>query len=100
MTQERAKILTDFFNADHERTKKIMAMDVNQAVAEINTFGHDFSADELSEFSNALKQSSTMSDADLENVAGGVGGGDMEENFWPLILIPLVIIPALTVPNW
>ena len=80
LTQERANKITDFLNADEARARSIMALGPDEALTQINGgLGMDFAKEEILEYGELLKRAALSDDA-LEGVAGGTGGGDMEEH--------------------
>ena len=74
LTQERANVLTEFLNADEERTKDLFALEANEAQVQINALGNDFTLDEIIEYGEAVKKLTAQGELDadaLDNVAGG-----------------------------
>jgi len=76
LTQERAEKLMEYLNQDEARTLKLLELDPEAALAEINAEGYDFSADELYDFGQALasvskKDEGEISADELDDVAGG-----------------------------
>ena len=77
LTQERKKIITGIINAN----QKLVDLEPSEALKEINAHGHKFTLEEIKEYGNQAKASQNELGFDeLENVAGGVGGDDMEED--------------------
>ena len=89
MTEERAKALTEYLSKDADRTEQLFDMNIEDAVKEINADGYDFTAEELSEFADAMvkisdkKDSGELSDEELEDVSGGCG---ISLGFWLTII--------------
>jgi len=50
LTQTRADILSEILNAEAGRAKILLTIDPYDALALINTLGHDFTLDEIMEF--------------------------------------------------
>lgn len=78
MTQERADILSAYLEADTERAKKLLGLDPDIALGEINAAGYDFTVDELQEYCVAFKaaviqnQNGELSPEELSEVSGGL----------------------------
>jgi len=109
ISDERAKVLTDFLNADQERANKLMELSTAEAVKEINSHGLDFTSDELKAYAEAFNKSAVaMGDEDLEEVAGGVSTDVSENSIIPPLLFvwppPSIapILPHITpgLPRW
>ena len=73
ITEEKVAILTEFLNSDEERGKKLLSLEPNVAVKQINAFGHNFTEVELRGYGELLRSVAQLEDDALENVAGGVG---------------------------
>jgi len=100
ITKERMDILTGILNADPERANNLLALGVDDAVAEINALGHNFTAAELSAYGEGLKKASELSEDDLEAVAGGVSGDLNENSTVPVITLPMQMpLPQVWVPS-
>ena len=50
LTQTRADILSEILNAEAGRAKILLTIDPYDALALINTLGHDFTLDEINEY--------------------------------------------------
>ena len=77
MNDERVQKLTDYLISDKERMLKLFELDAEEAVAQINAEGYDFTVEELKAFAEAIESMSKKNEGeldvdDLENVAGGV----------------------------
>ena len=78
LTQERADILTKYLSADADKAEKLLGMEPEKALEEINAAGFDFTMDELNEYCAAFKAAVAVQgegelNADaLDNVAGGI----------------------------
>lgn len=78
MTQERADILSEYLAADEERAKRLLGLEPDAALAEINAAGYDFTPDELQEYCVAFKaavvqnQNGELSVDELSEVSGGL----------------------------
>ena len=76
LTQERAETLVEFLNSDDERATKLLVLDAEVALEQINASGNDFTLEELQEFDQALETAVTQGgelDAEaLDDVSGGV----------------------------
>lgn len=75
LTQERADIMSQFLADDQDRAKKLLDMEPEEAMAEINAAGHDFTVKELNEYCEALKlaiSQDELNPEELDNVSGGV----------------------------
>lgn len=76
LTQERADILTNFLSADTAKAETLLNMAPNEALAQINAAGFDFTLDELMDYAKALKIAKAdgeLNADELEDVAGGLG---------------------------
>jgi len=74
LTQERANALTDILDADEARAQTLLSLKAEEAVKQINALGNDFTVEELCEYSEALKATSTQGELDaesLDHVSGG-----------------------------
>lgn len=74
LTQERADIISRFLADDQDRARKLLDMEPNDALKEINAAGYDFAVQELMEYCEALKLAiagDELKADDLDNVAGG-----------------------------
>lgn len=78
MTQERATALSTFLTSDEKRAKDLLALEPNEALTQINAYGHDFTLDEIIEFGKAVntaaKANDELSTDALDEAAGGVAG--------------------------
>ncbi len=77
MNDERVQKLTDYLSSDTERMLKLFDLEAEEAVAQINAEGYDFTVEELKSFAEAMESVSNKNEGeldadDLENVAGGV----------------------------
>lgn len=75
MTKERAEILTNLLTADADKAKKLLALDPNDALKEINSNGFDFTIEELNDYCDAFKEAVTKDELnadELENISGGI----------------------------
>lgn len=76
LTQERADVLSEFLAEDSDRTERLLGLAPEEALAEINGNGYDYTSEELEEYCQALKTSvpeGELNADDLDNVAGGTG---------------------------
>lgn len=74
MTEERVQNLTNYLSVDPDRMMKLFELTAEDAVAQINSDGYDFTADELKEFAEAVITVSQQDELDvdaLDNVSGG-----------------------------
>ena len=75
LTQERKGTLAKILNEDVDRAKAWGQLQPQEALAQINALGHDFTVDELAEFGSQLRSvQSELGDEALEGVAGGIRG--------------------------
>ena len=75
MNEERIKKLSEVLNADVEQAKQVVAMQPEEAVKLINAKGYDFTVEELVEYGTILRkmaEADSLSEEDLEKVAGGI----------------------------
>lgn len=80
LTNERAELIAKYLTADADRANKLLDLPVEEAVAQMNADGNDFTAEEVKEFGVQLQAAAAQQggvdgelDADaLDNVAGGV----------------------------
>lgn len=78
LTKERADKLTNYLNEDPERAKRLVALTAEEAVAEMNGDGYDFTAEELEDFAEQMQAmaGSGAPDGELgEEALGNVAGG-------------------------
>lgn len=84
ITKEKAIAISEFFNADEERAKKLFELEPADAAAKMTADGCAVTADELIEIQAEIKKMATtgteLDEAALENVSGGIapliiGGG-------------------------
>jgi len=88
LTESRKNIITEILNADEERAKKLLTLEPNEAVAKINSLGHDFTVEELNEYAEIIRSSAKEMDMEaLSNAAGGTGFDDVEEDSIAVALI-------------
>ena len=80
LTQERKNILKEILEADAKRTQELFALEPSDALVKINSLGHNFTLEEITEYGEILKTSKNELNFDvLENAAGGAGEGYAEE---------------------
>lgn len=75
LTQERADIISKYLTDDQARAERLLGMEAEEALNEINSDGYDFSAEELNEYCEALNATIAQGELkadDLDSVAGGV----------------------------
>ncbi len=76
ITNGRAQKLSDFLFSDEEKASHYLSLSPEDAVKEINAQGNDFTVEELIEYGNIIKKSTSQQDEldadDLDNVAGGI----------------------------
>ena len=76
LTAERSELLSNFLIQDKERAYGLLEQEAEVAVAKINSYGYDFSVEEVQEFGKQLlqsmNQSGELSEESLESVSGGV----------------------------
>lgn len=76
LTNERVELLGKFLTDDKERAIKLVAMAPEEAVAQINAAGYDFTVAEIEEFGKNLKkfagQQGELNEEDLNDVSGGI----------------------------
>jgi len=87
LTQERANSITEFLNADPNRAKELFELGAKDAATRINSFGHDFSEEEIVDYGVALLEAKKLSDSTLEGVAGGANGGNLGEDVAPVVVV-------------
>lgn len=76
LTEEKVKVIAEYLMADKERAQHLLEMAPEEAAKEMNEAGCNVTVDELVEFGVAMSQVSgkeELSEADLDNVAGGLG---------------------------
>ena len=101
ITQERADKLSKILTSDQERAKVLLSLDSNEALAQINALGNDFTLDEIKEYGKALRatiamQNGELSSDDLDEVAGGVGALAI----MGLVFLGGVILGAASTIKW
>lgn len=81
ITNERATILSEFLTTDIPRARILLTMPPENAVEEINSYGFDFTLDEINAFgiemATAVKNGITkdeLNEESLSDVAGGAIG--------------------------
>lgn len=76
LTNERAELLAKYLTENTDRTKALLELSPEEAVAAINSDGNDFTVDEVAAFGEQLKVSASQAgelDADsLDAVSGGL----------------------------
>lgn len=79
LTKERAELLGAYLNEDLDRTKRLADLTAEEAIAEINGDGNDFTVEELQDFAEQIQAMNVSQEAEgeleegaLDNVAGGV----------------------------
>lgn len=76
ITIERTEILTGLLTSDEGRAKRLLALEPDEAMRQINDLGYDFTQDEIIEYGKALKAATEKCgelDLDaLDEVAGGI----------------------------
>jgi len=84
INQEKADIISNILNSDPEYAKELLKLEPNMAAEQINAFGHSFSAEDISEYGELLKNSSSLqADGDelcieiIDNIAGGLISGNI-----------------------
>ena len=76
MTIERAEKLAAYLKADPAKTKELLELPVEEALAKINADGNDFTVEELKEFDEAMVNAEENKDGELDASAlEGVSGG-------------------------
>lgn len=75
LTEARAEMLANYLTADKDRAAKLLGLSPEEALAQMNADGNDFTLEELGDFNEALKAALAEEgelDADaLDDVAGG-----------------------------
>jgi len=81
LTQERAKLITDYLTADGTRAKEVLSLSSEEALPKINGgLGQNFTLDELNEYGKVLQKATKqigLSDITLEGIAGGTNNEDV-----------------------
>ena len=76
LTQEKAEVLSKILVSDQEHAKALLALSPEEALAQINAQGNDFTLEDVKEYGEALKATAAQSevlDTDaLDAVAGGI----------------------------
>lgn len=79
LTNERAEALAGYLKEDIDRAKRLVDLTAEEAVAEINKDGNDFTVEEIKDFAEQMQSIAASQDAQgelgedaLNNVAGGV----------------------------
>ena len=73
LTQVRADILSKILADDKERAEKILSLEPQAALKQLNSLGHDYTVEELVEYGEALN-ASTYGELDADAL-GAVAGG-------------------------
>lgn len=76
LTEEKAKVISDYIVADKARAERLLGMDPQEAAKEMSAAGCDVTADELVAFGAAMAETAGKEELDateLDNVAGGLG---------------------------
>ena len=75
MNAERVELLSAFLVEDKERAYRLLEMEAEEATAEINANGYDFTVEEIQEYGKKLvsvmNREGELTEESLENVAGG-----------------------------
>ena len=78
MTEQRSNAIADALTADQETMQRMLEMSAEDAVAEFDRMGYDFTVEELNEFHDELVEAAKHVKADgeldeeaLANVSGG-----------------------------
>lgn len=74
LTLERVDVLNEFMAENPERARKLLDMEPEAALVEINSAGHDFILEELLEYCEAFKMAvakDELGEDDLTAVTGG-----------------------------
>jgi len=78
ITQEKQEILSEILNSNQERAKKLVGLEANVALKEINALGHDFTLDEIKEYGamirnrqNSYTEGEELGIDALDEVSGG-----------------------------
>ncbi|MDR0295535.1 MAG: hypothetical protein LBH91_05010 [Prevotellaceae bacterium] len=84
IAQEKVEILSEILNANQERARKLVGLDANVALKEINALGHDFTLDELKEYGAMLRKTQNSytegEELSLDALDEVSGGGNV--NLW------------------
>lgn len=76
MNDERLLLLTDYLSNDTERMLKLFDLDAEEAVAQINAEGYDFTVEELMDFAKKMDSISNNNDGELDlDTLEGIAGG-------------------------
>jgi len=90
LKDEKAKILTEYLNADENRTRELLSLSSEEALPKINGgIGCSFSLEELKEYGRILR--SSLNDLDLAGVSGGASEGNTSEDFVPIVIGGVVL---------
>ena len=76
LTKERAEILNNYLSADAAKAEALLNLEPEEALAQINAAGFDYTIEELMDFAKALKLAKADGELDVEDlddVAGGLG---------------------------
>ena len=83
LTGDRAYALTTLMIADKARAKKFMKLSPDKAREEINALGYNYSIEEITDYSDALRPVilglNLPKNTSLENVSGGANNTDCQE---------------------
>ena len=74
LTRERADAITRILNADEERAIKLLSLEPEGALAQINALGNDFTTDELIAYGDALKVATAQGELNADALDGVAGG--------------------------
>jgi len=102
ITTERGTLLTEFFNSDEDRARKLWELEPEVAVEQINAQGYDFTVAELLAYGELVKNAAgELEDGALEGIAGGyVSADSIAGDTLPASMIIYGIFPSpLTVPG-
>ena len=74
LTSDKAFTLTKIINADKDRAKYLLGLSPGEATAQINELGYDFTAEEIKEYGQMIRDymGGHINDDVLLDVAGGV----------------------------
>ena len=100
LTQERADMLTSFISSDLERGSKLLSLDAEEALKQINAYGNDFTLSELAEYGKALKAEVEETKGELDPEAlDGVAGGTLIATLPIIIGLPRIPTPFPSIPT-
>jgi len=81
-------MLTKILNADHERAKRLLELEPEEAMEQINALGNDFTLEEIREYGDGIRAVNKKLKNSRNDPLTGISGGTVTNSAEQELLIP------------